>query len=77
MRAQQSGEFPAVLEPDATARVLIALFHGFILQQSWDDSTRLEPFLTVARAAFEALINLTQEHHADSLLSSYRSRRPS
>ena len=53
-RAQQAGEFPAGLEPDAAARVLIALFHGFILQQSWDHSTRLEPFLAVARAAFEA-----------------------
>src|SRR5262252_4544420 len=42
--AQQTGEFPPDLEPDAVARVMIALFQGFLLQQAWDDKVKVDPY---------------------------------
>src|SRR5262249_21685980 len=38
-RAQQTAQFPYGLEPDAVARVLLALFLGFILQHVWQART--------------------------------------
>lgn len=60
-RAQQTAQFPSGLEPDAVARVLIALFQGFILQQAWNDRTETGPFVAVARAAFDSMMKLPRE----------------
>jgi AcrR family transcriptional regulator len=60
-RAQQTAHFPLGLEPDAVARVLIAMFQGFILQQAWNDRTEIAPFVAVARAAFDAIVNQSRQ----------------
>lgn len=54
--AQQRGEMRADLQPDSVARVLVALFHGFILQQAWDERTESEPYLAVVEAALESIL---------------------
>src|SRR5262249_61159444 len=56
-RAQQTAQFPSDLAPDAVARVLIALFQGFILQQAWNDRTEIGPFAAAARPALDAVID--------------------
>ena len=43
-KAQADGQLGKTIDPDAAARVLIALFHGFILQQAWDDRVDIAPF---------------------------------
>jgi AcrR family transcriptional regulator len=52
---QAEGMIPAGLDPDAAARAMIALFHGFVLQQAWDPRVRPEPYLAVLEAALAAL----------------------
>jgi AcrR family transcriptional regulator len=37
-RAKSCGELPAGLDDEATARLLIAVFQGLVLQQAWDAS---------------------------------------
>jgi AcrR family transcriptional regulator len=54
-QAQRRGEVPSNVDPDAVARTMIALFHGFILQQAWDPSTAIEPYVAVIEAAINAL----------------------
>jgi hypothetical protein len=36
-RAQRRGDLAHGLEPEAAARVLIAMFQGIVLQQTWDE----------------------------------------
>jgi AcrR family transcriptional regulator len=48
--AQRRGELARSLDPDAVARVMIALFQGFVLQQAWDPKARVEPYLAVIAA---------------------------
>lgn len=55
--AQQRGEVPATLDPDALARIMIALFHGFILQQAWDEQLSVEPYLAIIEAVFQAFLH--------------------
>ncbi len=54
--AQRRGKLRSDLQPDAVARVLIALYHGFILQQAWDEQAELESFLAVVDAALGTLL---------------------
>ena len=35
-KANERGELPKALDPDATARLIIAFFQGLVLQQAWD-----------------------------------------
>ncbi len=53
--AQRRGNLRPDLSADAVARVLIALYHGFILQQAWDEQAELEAFLAVVDAALGPL----------------------
>ncbi|MGO9006948.1 MAG: TetR family transcriptional regulator C-terminal domain-containing protein [Beijerinckiaceae bacterium] len=53
---QRRGKLRPDLKPDAVARVLIALYHGFVLQQAWDEEAELEPFLAVVAAALGTLV---------------------
>jgi tetracycline repressor-like protein len=53
--ACRRGELPKDLDPDAMARVMIALFQGFMLQLSWDPSAPVEPYVRVVETIFEAL----------------------
>lgn len=54
--AQERGDISPDLDPDAAARVIIALFQGFVLQQAWDKKTEVEPYLAVVEATLEALL---------------------
>jgi len=54
--AQKRGEIPASLEPEAVARAIVALFHGFILQQSWDPRVAVGPYLAVMETVVDALL---------------------
>ncbi len=54
-RAQRRGELPQALAPDAFARVVIALFHGFVLQQAWDERAAVEPYLATIDVLLGAL----------------------
>jgi AcrR family transcriptional regulator len=53
---QGNGEIPDSFDPEAVARVLLALFHGFILQQSWDPRIDVEPYLGVIEAVIDAFV---------------------
>ena len=48
--AQADGQLGKEIDPDAAARVLIALFHGFILQQAWNGQADIEAFSKTARS---------------------------
>jgi AcrR family transcriptional regulator len=54
--AQQKGELDESLDPDALARVMLAMFQGFILQQAWDEHTDVASFLEAAEAFVDALM---------------------
>jgi TetR/AcrR family transcriptional regulator, transcriptional repressor of aconitase len=49
------GELPKHLDPDAMARVMIALFQGFALQLAWDPSVPVEPYVRAVETIFAAL----------------------
>jgi AcrR family transcriptional regulator len=52
--AQERGEFEPHVDPEALGRAMIALFHGFVLQQAWSE-VRLEPFLAVVDRLLEGM----------------------
>lgn len=78
-RSQARGQISAHLDPDAVARMAIALFQGFVLQQAWDPKTRVEPFLTAIEATLEALLSsqggARPRRPARSISAPRRSRR--
>jgi AcrR family transcriptional regulator len=62
-REQSNGQLPATLNPDATARIFIALFHGLILQQAWDERTDVAAFVKTAQAMVAAYFSSTATAH--------------
>ena len=52
---QARGELRPDLDADALARAMIALFHGFVLQQAWEPGVRLAPYLEVLDALLDGL----------------------
>jgi AcrR family transcriptional regulator len=54
--AQSRREIPKSLDPDATARLMIATFHGFVLQLDWDETVTVEPYLKVLDRCLEGLL---------------------
>ena len=60
--AQLRGDLPTHLDPDALARVMIALFHGFILQQAWDEQVSVESYIATIQAIFQALQQQSPSH---------------
>ncbi len=65
---QAHGELSPQLAPDALARVMIALFQGFILQQAWDPKVETQPYMEVVEALFGSLLgptSSTQTAHSD------------
>jgi len=54
--AQTGREIPKSLDPDATARLMIATFHGFVLQLDWDETVTVEPYLKVLDRCLEGLL---------------------
>jgi AcrR family transcriptional regulator len=47
--AQRKGQLSATVKPEQTARVLMALFHGLILQQAWDERMDVAAFAQTAQ----------------------------
>ncbi len=56
--AQGRGEISKSLDPDATARLMIATFHGFVLQLDWDETVAVEPYLKILDFTLERLFAL-------------------
>jgi AcrR family transcriptional regulator len=54
--AQERGELPEELDPDGAARVIVALFQGFVLQQQWDPRVKTEPYLRTIEVILDALV---------------------
>lgn len=52
--AQADGRLNKDIDSDAAARILIAMFHGLILQQAWDDRTDVESFAKAAQSIIGA-----------------------
>lgn len=59
--AQKRGEFPRSLDCRATARVLIALFQGLVLQLAWDPNVSITPYAKVVETMLLSLIDKSQE----------------
>ncbi len=53
--SNQTSERSRPLDPDATARVFIAMFHGFVLQALWDPDTPREAMIAVVADLIAAL----------------------
>jgi AcrR family transcriptional regulator len=54
--AQERDELDPGLDPDAVARVMTAMFQGFILQQVWDEQVDVASYLEAAEAFLDALL---------------------
>ena len=54
--AQNRGELGPEFDPDSLARLMIALFHGFVLQQAWDESVDGERYLTTVEQLLLAIV---------------------
>ena len=48
-KAQAAGRWPAHLDPDSAARVLISILQGISLQLAWDDSIDIARFASTLR----------------------------
>jgi AcrR family transcriptional regulator len=53
---QENGELDRSLDPDAVARVMLAMWQGFILQQAWDERVDVASYLETAEAFVDALL---------------------
>jgi TetR/AcrR family transcriptional regulator, transcriptional repressor of aconitase len=62
--AQDRGELPPQLDPDAVARLVLSLFFGFVLQQAWDKRVELEPYLDAIETALDGLLLQAQGDQA-------------
>jgi TetR/AcrR family transcriptional regulator, transcriptional repressor of aconitase len=56
-QAQEKGQIDGGLDPDALARVMLAMFQGFILQQAWDERVDVLAYLETAEAFIDALLS--------------------
>ena len=61
--AQKRSELPRNLDADAVARVMIALFQGFILQQAWDRRVGVETYVAVIEAALDGMLTRHERAH--------------
>jgi len=55
-QAQERGELDRGLDADSVARVMTAMFQGFILQQVWDEDVDVASYLETAEAFLDALL---------------------
>jgi TetR/AcrR family transcriptional regulator, transcriptional repressor of aconitase len=53
---QERDELAPGLDPDAVARVMIALFQGFVLQQAWDERVDVAAYLETLETVVDALV---------------------
>ena len=59
--SQARGELPSEIDPDALARVMVAIFQGFVLQQAWDPETDSRSFVAALDVILAALRTHTKE----------------
>jgi len=52
--AQRSGSFAADLDPDAVARVALAVLQGFVLQQAWEPGVDIDRYVAVVDSLIDA-----------------------
>lgn len=52
---QSRDELPAEIDPDGMARVMIAIFQGFVLQQAWEPEVNAEQYLAAVDVVISAL----------------------
>ena len=52
---QERDELPPEIDPDGFARVMIAIFQGFVLQQAWDPETDSKQYLAAVDVILVAL----------------------
>ena len=57
--AQRSGEISKEVDAEATARFLIAAFHGLVLQVEWDDNVTTKPYFAVLDSFLKSLTSTT------------------
>ncbi len=57
-KGQRQKQIRPELDPDATARLLIAAFHGFVLQMDWDRHVALEPYLEALDICLQRIISV-------------------
>ncbi len=55
--SQERNELPAAIDPDGLARLMVAIFQGFVLQQAWDPDTDIEQYLATVDVVISALTN--------------------
>jgi AcrR family transcriptional regulator len=53
--SQERGEIPAHINAPALARVMVAIFQGFVLQQAWDPEVDADDYLGALGAILDAL----------------------
>jgi AcrR family transcriptional regulator len=56
VEARARGEVPQALDPETGARMMVALFQGFILQQAWDEQADPEAYLKGVEVVIDALV---------------------
>lgn len=56
-KGQRRGEIPRELDPDATARFMIAVFHGFVLQGESDRGVAVAPYVRVLEVCLRRLVS--------------------
>jgi AcrR family transcriptional regulator len=54
--AQKRGELAREIDPEAFARMLQALFFGFVLQQAWDPKADVGAYLETIEAVIDAVL---------------------
>lgn len=52
---QERGELPAGVDRNGLARVMVAIFQGFVLQQAWDPETDSDEYLAAVEVLLSAL----------------------
>jgi AcrR family transcriptional regulator len=65
-RAQKEERLVTTVDPEALARISIALFLGFVLQKLWDPKVPLEPYLVALEALLAGLAVHKQKPRTDA-----------
>jgi len=65
-RAQKKERLVTSVDPEALARVSIALCHGFVLQKLWDPKVPLEPYLAALDTLLAGVVVDKQKRRTDA-----------
>lgn len=60
-KSQERGQLSPAFDPDGFARVMVAIFQGFVLQQAWDPGTDSEQYLAALEVILDALLTDSKE----------------